>query len=147
MKELQDSSKAAAVSAAAAALLTNSKKSALANGKGDGHLQPASSLNPPIISITPTFNGKAGKKSPPLKKGSPPIKMDSNGALNLASTSPSPTDFAVTSPVSLVASADPSASAAGSRRSPPNFAQRAASTGNIGGVELCVVCGDRASGE
>lgn len=146
MKELQDSSKAAAVSAAAAAILTNSKKNSFANGKGD-LLQPASSLNPPIISITPTFNGKAGKRSPPLKKGSPPIKMDSNGALNLASTSPSPTDFTVTSPVSLVASADTSASPAGSRRSPPNFAQRAASTGNIGGVELCVVCGDRASGE
>ena len=144
MKELQDSSKAAAVSAAAAAILTNSKKNASANGKLD-HLSPVSSLNAPIISITPTFNGKAGKRSPPLKKGSPPIKMDSNGALNLASTSPSPTDFTVTSPISLVASAD--TSQAGSRRSPPNFAQRAASTGNIGGVELCVVCGDRASGE
>ena len=146
MKELQDSSKAAAVSAAAAAILTNSKKNAVsANCKQE--LLSATSLNPPIISITPTFNGKAGKKSPPLKKGSPPIKMDCNGALNLASTSPSPTDFTVTSPISLVASADTSASPAGSRRSPPNFAQRAASTGNIGGVELCVVCGDRASGE
>ena len=144
MKELQDSSKAAAVSAAAAAILTNSKKNSSAlNGKLD-HLSPVSSLNAPIISITPTFNGKAGKRSPPLKR-SPPIKMDSNGALNLASTSPSPTDFTVTSPISLVASAD--TSQAGSRRSPPNFAQRAASTGNIGGVELCVVCGDRASGE
>ena len=83
--------------------------------------------------------------------------MDSNGALNLASTSPSPTDFSTTSlvtassspAVSLVASADTSGanSSPSNRRSPPNFAQRAAGSGNFGGVELCVVCGDRASGE
>ena len=59
--------------------------------------------------------------------------MDSNGALNLAS-SPSPRDqMSSLSPVSMVASADTS-------RSPPR-------TGQTFGVEVCVVCGDRASGK
>jgi hypothetical protein len=86
LRELQDSSKAAAVSAAAAAIL--SKK----NDSLSSHL--------PMISITPSFNNgtKNSRKSPPRKtihaengNGNSPIKMDSNGALNLVSTSPSPT--------------------------------------------------------
>ena len=59
-----------------------------------------------------------------------PIKFK---ALNLAS-SPSPRDqLTSSSPVSMVASADTS-------RSPPR-------TGQTFGVEVCVVCGDRASGK
>ena len=84
-------------------------------------------------------NGKQGgspkNKSSPSRRGlvESPIKMDSNGALNLAS-SPSPRDqLTSSSPVSMVASADTS-------RSPPR-------TGQTFGVEVCVVCGDRASGK
>ena len=110
----------------------------------------------PIISITPSFSNskspKSSRTSPPRKQESP-IKMDSNGALNLAS-SPSPTDFspAMSSAMSLVASADTShgqVSSPGGGRSPPNFT--AGSRGGNGsssfGVEICVVCGDRASGK
>ena len=84
-------------------------------------------------------NGKQGgspkNKNSPSRRGlvESPIKMDSNGALNLAS-SPSPRDqLSSSSPVSMVASADTS-------RSPPR-------TGQTFGVEVCVVCGDRASGK
>ena len=79
--------------------------------------------------------GSPKNKSSPSRRGlvESPIKMDSNGALNLAS-SPSPRDqLTSSSPVSMVASADTS-------RSPPR-------TGQTFGVEVCVVCGDRASGK
>lgn len=79
--------------------------------------------------------GNPKNKSSPSRRGlvESPIKMDSNGALNLAS-SPSPRDhLSSSSPVSMVASADTS-------RSPPR-------TGQTFGVEVCVVCGDRASGK
>jgi hypothetical protein len=79
--------------------------------------------------------GNPKNKNSPSRRGlvESPIKMDSNGALNLAS-SPSPRDqLTSSSPVSMVASADTS-------RSPPR-------TGQTFGVETCVVCGDRASGK
>ena len=66
------------------------------------------------------------------------IKMDSNGALNLAS-SPSPTDFS---------QADTSGQMhhqmSSPRRSPNS--QAGGRAGQSFGVEMCVVCGDRASG-
>ena len=66
-----------------------------------------------------------------------PIKMDANGALNLVS-SPSPPDYsqADTSSSNFLSSSP--------RRSPNSQGGRA---GQAFGVEMCVVCGDRASGK
>nr|AID52846.1 hormone receptor 78 [Tigriopus japonicus] len=147
LKELQDSSKAAAA--------------LLSSRNGGLKFPPISSPNKgfmpqaPIVSITPSFNSKHNpKKSPPRKLDSP-IKMDSNGALNLvAASSPSPPDFSSGGPttstitaasVSLVASADTSRPSSGGR-SPPNFGNSRSSNSSGFGVEVCVVCGDRASG-
>ena len=109
---------------------------------GGGPLSGASATSTRSLSVNgPSYkrNGKQGgspkNKSSPSRRGlvESPIKMDSNGALNLAS-SPSPRDHLTSSsPVSMVASADTS-------RSPPR-------TGQTFGVEVCVVCGDRASGK
>ncbi len=81
----------------------------------------------PIVSITPTK-----KASPPRGRGGnnnkdSPIKMDSNGALNLAA-SPSPPP--------------PDTSNSPSRNTPPGPRPHQSF-----GVEMCVVCGDRASGK
>ena len=84
---------------------------------------------PPIVSITPS------KKSSPLHHKKDNIKMDSNGALNLAS-SPSPP---LTSSTSAAADSP-------SRRSPQPLASVSRPQVNYG-VEACVVCGDRASGK
>lgn len=129
LKELQN------CKAAAAAALLNSHK-----GKPVAKETSLSLSGTPNVSITPSFS-KSPKKSPPRKQEST-IKMDSNGALNLAS-SPSPTDLS-SSAISMVASADSPASRTG--RSPPSFASQSRNSGSFG-VEICVVCGDRASGE
>ena len=78
---------------------------------------------PPVVSITPSTK----RSSPTHIKKESPIKMDSNGALNLTG-SPSP-------PAELTSTSDGS-------RSPATH-QRTMSFG----VETCVVCGDRASGK
>ena len=83
---------------------------------------------PPVVSITPSTK-RTSPNTTQIKKESP-IKMDSNGALNLAS-SPSPP----------AASSELTSTSDGAR-SPANH-QRAMSFG----VETCVVCGDRASGK
>ena len=92
---------------------------------------------PPIVSITPSK-----RSSPPVKKSDinncPIIKMDSNGALNLAST-PSPP-----SSMDLASSTNPDSP---SRKSPISAYPGAPRPPQGGfGVEMCVVCGDRASG-
>lgn len=97
-------------------------------------LPPLAGLTPPIVSITPSNK----RSSPPAVKvkSDSQIKMDSNGALNLASTpSPPSMDLASSTPDSP------------SRKSPVSTypgAPRAPQGGF--GVEMCVVCGDRASG-
>ena len=80
---------------------------------------------PPVVSITPSTK----RSSPTHIKKESPIKMDSNGALNLAS-SPSPP-----------AASELTSTTDGSRS--PATHQRTMSFG----VETCVVCGDRASGK
>ena len=91
-------------------------------------------LTPPIVSITPSNK----RSSPPAVKvkSDSQIKMDSNGALNLAST-PSP-------PSMELASSTPDSP---SRKSPVSTYPGAPRPPQGGfGVEMCVVCGDRASG-
>ncbi|TRY70786.1 hypothetical protein TCAL_02845 [Tigriopus californicus] len=146
LKELQDSSKAAA------AILSSRNGGGL---KFPPISSPSKGFMPqaPIVSITPSFNSKHNPKKSPPRKLESPIKMDSNGALNLvAASSPSPTDFSSGGPttstitaasVSLVASADTSRPGG---RSPPNFGNSRSSNSSGFGVEVCVVCGDRASG-
>lgn len=87
-------------------------------------------LAPPQISITPSITKRTSPHLTQIKKESP-IKMDSNGALNLAS-SPSPPAMASNE---LTSTSDGSRSPATHQRA-MNF-----------GVETCVVCGDRASGK
>ena len=97
----------------------------------------------PSVSITPSK-----RSSPPFSiKGNPnnsvkselsPIKMDSNGALNLVS-SPSP-------PSLMTELTSASADSPTSRRS-PTLPQNVARPQVNYGVEMCVVCGDRASGK
>lgn len=159
LRELQESK--AAVAAVAAAAASNGSPSKSLNGRRrspskDLPVQTTLSLPlplplppppTPIISITPTppagFTAKSPnnhyKKSPPRGKQDNTIKMDSNGALNLAS-SPSPPVSASDMSTSMVTSADTSNSP--SRRSPPSHGRPMQGFG----VEMCVVCGDRASG-
>jgi len=91
----------------------------------------------PSVSITPSkrssppFNGNGNQnqnRNHFVKTELSPIKMDSNGALNLVS-SPSPPSMSADSPTS---------------RTSPNLSQARPQVNY--GVEMCVVCGDRASG-
>ena len=100
----------------------------------DGPQPPLSALPllaPPQISITPSTKRTSPSSHLTHIKKESPIKMDSNGALNLAS-SPSPP---------AMASNELTSTSEGSR--PPATHQRAMNFG----VETCVVCGDRASGK
>ena len=120
MRELQESS---------AKLNKNPRRSP----SKDGPQPPLSALPllaPPQISITPSTKRTSPSSHLTHIKKESPIKMDSNGALNLAS-SPSPP----------AASSELTSTSDGAR-SPANH-QRAMSFG----VETCVVCGDRASGK
>ena len=92
----------------------------------------------PSVSITPSkrssppFNGNGNQnqnRNNFVKSELSPIKMDSNGALNLVS-SPSPPSMSADSPTS---------------RTSPNLSQARPQVNY--GVEMCVVCGDRASGK
>ncbi len=172
LKELQDTK-------AAAAALLNKHRSPHKEGNNNisdsatssplplplSLVPPSSSSSTPIVSITPSLsiNGRPKSvhtKSPPSRKSSSsPIKMDSNGALNLAASSSSsgpssPTDFSASS-TSLVTSADtsqqqPPRRSPGGGRSPTSYPASSgtrATGGSSFGVEICVVCGDRASGE
>jgi hypothetical protein len=96
--------------------------------------------------LTPSVSITASKRSSPQGRRPtsglpdfPPIKMDSNGALNLASSpSPPASDYTASS------TADISVHGNSPTRRSPQPAQRHVSSF---GVEMCVVCGDRASGK
>ena len=136
LKELRDN-KALAVSAAAALL---SCPSVTASANTGSKRIPSPITSTPLVSITPSYTKKSnGLKSPPRGGKQSPIKMDSSGALNLASPSPAPSDLTTTSSPSM-----PDTSV--SSRSPTGFVPSGRASGQFG-VEICVVCGDRASGE
>ena len=96
---------------------------------------PSVSITPSKRSSPPGFSVKSVKS---LKTELSPIKMDSNGALNLVS-SPSPPNL-MTDLTSTTADSPTS------RRS-PTLPQNVSRPQVNYGVEMCVVCGDRASGK
>ena len=88
----------------------------------------------PEITIKPAFKLMSHIKTEPHN---PPLKIDPSGALNLSTGSPSPEHTSPNSATSPDTSQriSPARSPQGYR--PPSY----------NSVELCVVCGDRASGE
>ena len=91
----------------------------------------------PEITIKPAF--KLLKAEPGAAPG--PLKVDPHGALNLSTGSPSPE---LSSPTASATSPDTSGGrmSPGAARSPQGYRPP-----SYNSVELCVVCGDRASGE
>ena len=91
----------------------------------------------PEITIKPAFKLLAqAKQEPGLHM---PLKVEPNGALNLSTGSPSPE---LTSPTSATSPDTSTRMSPGPARSPQGYRPP-----SYNSVELCVVCGDRASGQ
>ena len=93
----------------------------------------------PEITIKPAFKLLAQAKQEPSAGPHLPLKVDPHGALNLSTGSPSPE---LTSPNSATSPDTSTRMSPGPARSPQGYRPP-----SYNSVELCVVCGDRASGQ
>ena len=93
----------------------------------------------PEITIKPAFKLLAQAKQEPGAGPHLPLKVDPHGALNLSTGSPSPE---LTSPNSATSPDTSTRMSPGPARSPQGYRPP-----SYNSVELCVVCGDRASGQ
>ena len=95
----------------------------------------------PEITIKPAFKLLAGTKQEPAGPHLP-LKVDPHGALNLSTGSPSPELTSPNSATSPDTSTRMSPGPGPGARSPQGYRPP-----SYNSVELCVVCGDRASGQ